>query len=382
MKLRDLVQVTDVGAVDNDYLTWVLQQAGFPKARVQSFSRSSDVGPSFGGGGMLVRFSLDYGEDVPDAAPRSMVLKQARPHPWHANDAFGYRREAECYLQGLFDDLPGNLYVPRAYAAVVQEDVEQSWIWMEDMKGVFDVAWTMETLIEATADAAELHALWWQREEELAAMPFLMRRCQNMYHGGPFTQHLDQNFAAIEDHPKAGRIKRVFTPERQRLLRKLYSLATHICERLEKLPQTLLHQDFYPPNLGRAGEKTVLIDWALTGMGTPGSELSTTMWQPGDMIPGYPDSVGAGEKVQARLLETYRTSLQERGIDLNFADLLDGFQWTACLRPAHGLGGYVLPGLLLGRCPHGGARDFSDLGMLLLFSEMVFQLLEKAAARL
>ncbi len=382
MENAQFSKVSDVSAVDCEYLTFLMQQAGFTKAQVQSFSRTNDVGPSYGGGGMLVRFLLSYDEHSDAAAPTSIVLKQTRQHPSHPGDSFAFRREADCYLQGLFDDLPGRLYVPKAYAAIVQEDVEQGWIWMEDMGDAFDITWTMEKLVQHTSDAAELHAVWWQRQEELAAMPFLLQRGQAMYHGGPLTQHLDEHFAAIPRHPRAKAIEQVFTPERHRLLKKLNSLATHICHRLEMLPQTLLHQDFYPPNLGQSLDRTVLIDWGLTGMGTPGSELSTTMWQGLEMVVRDVANIQAAETMQDQLLEEYWSSLQASGVDLRFSELVEGFELTACLRPAHAVGGYFLPGLLLGRCPFGGARDLSNQDLYLPFIEFFFRSLAVAARRL
>ncbi len=375
-------QVSDVHAVDCEYLTFLMQQAGYPAAKVQSFSPTNDVGPSYGGGGMLVRFSLSYDGPHDAEAPESIVLKQIGQHPNHPGDTFGFRREADCYVHGLFDNLPGRLCVPQAYAAVVQTDAEQAWIWMEDMGKAFDVAWSAEALIQHTRDIAALHALWWERRDALTAMPFLLRRGLTMYYGGPFTQNWEQHFAAIAGHPRANEIEQVFTPERQLLLKKLLSLVTDICQQLERLPQTLLHQDVYPPNLGRSGERTVLIDWANAGPGTPGSELAVTLAQGFEFVAADIGSVRDGQLFKEQLLEAYRANLQAYGVHLDFSDLEAGFELACCLRPAHALGGYILPGLLLEHCPGGGARDLSDLNRYLFLSECFFHLLQKVLKRL
>ncbi len=349
-------RVSDVQVVDREYLTCLMQQAGYAAVKVQSFSPTNDVGPSYDGGGMLVRFSLSYDGPHDAKAPESIVLKQIGQNPYHPGDAFGFRREADCYSHGLFDNLPGRLCVPKAYAAVVQRDAQQAWIWMEDMGKAFDVTWSAEALIQHTRDIAALHALWWERRDALAAMPFLLRSGLTMYYGGPLTQHWDQHFAAIAGNPRAKDIEQVFTPERHLLLKKLLSLVTDICQQLKRLPQTLLHQDVYPPNLGCSGERTVLIDWALAGPGTPGSELAVTLLQGFEFLTADIGSIRDGELFKEQLLEAYRANLQACGVNLDLSDLEAGFELACCLRPAHAVGGALLPGLLLGRSPEGGLR--------------------------
>jgi hypothetical protein len=336
---------------------------------VAAFQRSL-VGGKSHGGGALYRFQLDLAPNSAEA-PATLILKAAQHVPSQSQDPSYTRRELDCYRANLFAGLGARLLVPRAYATDADADFGRFWIWMEDLGDAFDVAWTPGPLAEALRDLAELHAAWWGRAAELARMPFLRWRAQAMYNG-LWVDRIAANCAAIEGHPHERLIATVFTPSRQRLLIRLSAAADLVYPRLERLPQTLLHQDVWLPNLGRRAGKTALIDWSYAGLGTPGAELSQSyallvqMWghQTDDQL----------------LLEALYTGLtMDRRLPISFDELLAGYELTFCLRPCHALGGPVLGGILRGRATMVGSDDLHER---LAAAETVFARIERGVQRL
>ncbi len=354
-------------AVDAAHLTRVLRDAGYSGASVTAFQRSL-VGGKSHGGGALYRFQLDLAPDGAET-PAALILKVAQHVPSQIQDPSYTRRELDCYRADLFADLGARLLVPRAYAT--DADAGRFWIWMEDFGDTFDVVWTPELLAQALRDLAELHAAWWGRAAELARMPFLRWRAQAMY-DGLWVERIAANCAAIEGHPHERLIATIFTPQRRRLLIRLSAAADLVYPRLERLPQTLLHQDVWLPNLGRRTGKTALIDWSYAGPGTPGAELSQSyallvqMW---------------GHQTDDRpLLDALYTGLaMDWRLPISYDELLAGYELTFCLRPCHALGGPVLGGILRGRATMVGSDDLHER---LAAAETVFACIERGVRRL
>jgi hypothetical protein len=304
-----------------------------------------------------------------DGTERSVVRKVCRPSALHARDPGYARREADCYAHGLFDGLDGRLRVPRAYGWEERPDGAW-WLWLEDLGDAFAVDWTPELLAGAVRDLAELHARWWGRSDELASMPFLRRRA--LLGDGRAVERIAQHFAAVEAHPRRAEIGAVFTSARRALLGRLAAAADPVLPAMDALAQTLLHQDVWPPNLGRHDRGIVLIDWAFAGLGSAGSELSQTcallfqMWGP------ETDDLALLRALHAGLTEDW-------AVDAPYEELLAGYELGFCLRPAHALGGPILGGILAGRPPMVGSDDLEDR---LAAAEATFRRVERGAARL
>jgi hypothetical protein len=358
-----------VDDVDADYLTRLLRGAGYAGAAVAAFERSPVVGTSHGGGA-LYRFRLRQalGSDV---APTALILKVAQHVPSQNQDPSYSRRELDCYQADLFAGLGARLLVPRAYATDADEATGRFWIWMEDFDDAFDIGWTPTLLAAALRDLAELHARWWDRAAEAARMPFLRWRAQAMY-DGLWVERIAANCAAIAGHPHEHAIAMVFTAERQRLLMRLSAAAALVYPRLERLPQTLLHQDVWLPNLGRRAGKTALIDWSYAGPGTPGAELSQTYALLVQMWGHQTDDQPLLEALYAGLTEDWR-------LPISYEELLAGYELAFCLRPCHALAGPVLGGILRGRPTMVGSDDLDER---LAAAETVFKRIERGVRRL
>jgi len=367
-----LGNINSLEAIDCSYLTLLMKKAGFVDAEVIAFTREPAGGKSHGGGD-IHRFRLTYSSEGSTSAPKSIILKESREMTSQALDPGFARREADCYLHDLFKDINENLYIPKSYDVLVRPDLGQCccWVWMEDLgEKAFEIAWTPSILSEMFRDIAELHSIWWERVEEMKSMSFLRHRAQAMY-DGLWVDRIAQNCQSIESHPHANQISKVFTPDRCRVLKKLSKAEELIYPKLEALPQTLLHHDIWPPNLGRFNDKTVIIDWSYVGMGTPGADVSQTaallfqMWDP------YLDDEA--------LLQALWTGLyDDSGIIIDYDEIVAGYELTFCLRPAHALAGPVLGSILSGKT---GMVGDSQLEGKLASAEAILQRIERGIRR-
>ena len=367
---RDSVQ--SVEDVDKDYLTQIVKKTGAGEATVKGFQRDFLQANSFGGGG-IYRFRLDYLEPKPVQVPNSIILKIARPNPHFDGQPGDVCREAQCYQYGLFDGLSQPLYVPKAYHTVMWPEKNECWIWMEDLGAdMFHMNWTVPMLQKAVRDLATLHAHWWGRTDELRQLPFLFHRAHGMYQR-IYIEPTKQTFRAIDAHPLAAAIKRVYTPAREHLLLKLQDMEDVVYPRLDVLPQTLLHHDVWPPNAAFHDGRTVLIDWAFVGMGTPGADLCI-LSAFDELI--NPEIVGRAEEL---LVETLWQGLhKDQGLPISYDEVLQGYRLGFVLRiPTF----FVIPllmGILAGVSPVANDdTDFSNTEAWLHISERSFVKLEQ-----
>ncbi|MCR8630547.1 aminoglycoside phosphotransferase family protein [Paenibacillus radicis (ex Xue et al. 2023)] len=366
-----LDNITSVEEIDCGYLTRLIRKAGIASATVISFTQECAGGKSHGGGSIF-RFRLTYSDQGSVSAPPSIVLKESREIASQSLDPAFARREADCYHYDLFKDMNEKLYIPNAYHLVIRPELGIYWVWLEDLgSNTFDLEWTPAILKEMIHDISELHRTWWGRSDELSKMPYLRYRAQAMY-DGLWVDRIAQNCNSIDNHPQSERISRVFTTKRRSILMRLSQAAAFIYPKLEALPQTLLHHDIWPPNLGRYSEKTVLIDWSYAGQGTPGADLSQTvallfqMWDPNLDDEALLHALWSGLREDSRL-------------PIEFDEIAAGYELAFCLRPAHALGGPVLGGILSGK---GSMVGDSDLEGKLASAEAVLQRVERGIRRL
>jgi hypothetical protein len=366
-----LENITTVESIDCGYLTSLMRNAGYDNVSVVAFNREPAGGKSHGGGS-IHRFRLTYSEPRLRNAPDTIILKESREINSQSLDPAFARREADCYQNDLFKDIKEKLYIPKAYNISIRSDLGQYWVWMEDLgDNAFDIKWSTETIAEMIRDISELHTVWWERVDELNKMPFLRHRAQAMY-DGLWIDRIALNCQSIEEHPQADQISKVFTLKRRKILMQLSKAGELIYPKLEALPQTLLHHDIWPPNLGHNSGKTILIDWSYVGQGTPGADLSQTaallfqMW----------DSKLDDEL----LLQALWTGLREdSGLPVEYEEIVAGYELAFCLRPAHALGGPVLGSILSGKSAMVGD---SGLEGKLASAEAILKRIERGILRL
>ena len=123
-------------------------------------------------------------------------------------------------------------------------------------------------------DMAELHAAYWDWHDDFQLMPPFHR----------YAEFAPVNFEwerAQSDPPLVPRLidegwKRFpkVAPRAAGIVLELLRDPTPLVNALGEAPQTLLHGDWKMGNLGSHPDgRTILLDWAVTGQGTPASEL-------------------------------------------------------------------------------------------------------------
>jgi hypothetical protein len=223
--------------------------------------------------------------------PWSAYVKITRVPPPDARQAHnptenGYwRREIDTYESGLLRELPEGLAAPRCYAVVGAGEYAQ--LWLEDVPED-DAPWSMARFALAARQLGRFNGQYLARRR-LPTYPWLSRTFlrSRAEHRAPFWARLD----ALRAHPHFAAVLPGDTADRARAL---FAERQTFLDALDRLPQTLVHQDAYHRNLiARAGAtgrpETVAIDWAWTGLAGVGAEAAPLVC--GDVVWG--NGVGA-----------------------------------------------------------------------------------------
>ena len=149
----------------------------------------------------------------------------------------------------------------------------------------------------------DIHSVWYQREAELARLPWLTPRLSTneMMEMMPLWRAL-ADFATNWFEPWCG-------PEIGAIHRNLLETLPQWWPRLHRLPVTLIHNDFNPRNFvlraSPHGAKLCVFDWELAAVGVPQHDLAEWLcftWQSGMTAASL-----------STLLETHRLSLAAVG---------------------------------------------------------------------
>jgi hydroxymethylglutaryl-CoA reductase (NADPH) len=232
--------------------------------------------------------------------------------------AGSHLREVAIYAQA---DARLRRHMPVCYATW-SLDAETSWgvvlerlCDMEIMNAADSVApWHDEAVAAAIDGLAAIHAVWLGRHAELSAQPWMrhVTASHNVSRLVPFWRAL-AGHAAGEFGRWAG----------SRFVRTHHELVDTVAQwwpALEALPQTLIHHDFNPRNIGlrrQAGQlHLVAYDWELATMGAPQRDLAEFLCFV------LPENVGAARL--ADLVDYHRRRLEDAsGVSL------DGRAWAA-----------------------------------------------------
>ena len=156
-----------------------------------------------------------------------------------------------------------------APSAVVMEDL--SGLEQLDRAGESE-GWHQQQIEAALDGAAQLHAIWWRREDELSAQPWLAPPRTAQRRGA-----MAGLWKGLSEHA-AARLQRWLGPTGLAYQRELAATAGIWSEELETLPKTLIHNDFNPRNLAlrkEGGElRLCAYDWELATLGVPQRDLA------------------------------------------------------------------------------------------------------------
>ena len=214
----------------------------------------------------------------------SIVLKVVRFPGGEARDpgALSYwRREPLVYRSGLLRGLDEGLIAPRCFG-VEEHAGDTAFLWLEDVADDLGPSWPPRHYLQVAYHLGRFGG-WYAAFDRLPEHSWLghgMIAAVANQRGGAM-------LGLIRDgetwrHPL---VRRAFTePIAGRLLR-LWTEREQLLGALERLPRTLCHFDASRHNLiarraADGGWKTVAIDWAVTGIGALGEDLSLLVPSP------------------------------------------------------------------------------------------------------
>jgi len=189
-----------------------------------------------------------------------------------------WKREALAYRSGILDQARGNLVPVKALE--ITEPMETTvWIWQEEVQEPNRSDWKLDRHILAAQHFGEFagvyvgyspnsqHDLWFCRN-------FIRQWTQGIAGFGLTDLIHDSAFWNNAD------VKGALPLVTAKRLESLLKDADHLCDVLEKQPQTLSHQDPHWTNLfatldTNGNETTTVIDWSFLGLAAVGEDLGT-----------------------------------------------------------------------------------------------------------
>jgi hypothetical protein len=258
-----------VETIDRATLTPVVRKAlRSDTAEVMEWECRPIYGAGFIAG--IFRFSgraRDQGSDV----PWSLILKSINTtaaSPDLAHYRYGLR-EVFVYQSGLLDDLPGGLAAPACYSTVQPSD-DVFWIWLEDIREVGDICWPLDAYGCTARHLGQFNGAY-LAGTPLPAYRWLSRNWLRMWLN--FWMSPTQQIPIFSDLPVH---RRLTPPDIADGITHFMDEIPVLLDALDRLPQTLCHQDAYHRNLfHQSSGRTVAIDWADMGIAAVGVELSS-----------------------------------------------------------------------------------------------------------
>jgi hypothetical protein len=320
--------------VDAATVTAVARQAiGSPAARVVRWEHQVAYG-GYGvvrGTNCLLRIS-GSATDGGRPAPWSAYLKLTRVPPVDALGAHDlthneyWRREIATYESEIPAQLPDGMTTPRCYAVVDAGDCVHLWLENVQEEGA---AWPLPRYGLAGRHLGRFNGQY-LAGRAVPAYPWLNRGFLRARadRNAPFWAKLDE----LRTHPLFGVM---FPGDAADRSRALFADRHALLDALDRLPQTLVHQDADRRNLlgrdGAAGlSETVAIDWAFTGLAAVGTDaaalaVSSVLWAKGV----GPEDLPA---LDVHVFEGYLAGLRDAGWDGDAGLARLGYAATVALR--------------------------------------------------
>jgi thiamine kinase-like enzyme len=290
-----------VDELTKDWLQFALADV-LGSEKIESFS-AEIIGIGEGFMGQLARVSLGYA-DGPTDAPKSVIAKFASTRPETremARDQNLYKREI-----GFYRDIGQDVGVP-VPACYYSELIEESNFFvmiLEDLAPGIPSDQVMgtdrETSREVIEQFAKLHAKWWNSDklEDYDWAKWLIQETP-----------IEAALVLFEESMKQAEATGKFDayPEMKRLMPFLPPLFK--LDPAPPFPFTLTHGDLRSDNIIRPsalGGRFAVIDWQLTGIGDPASDI--TRW----LVQSI--SIEDRKETEKELLKLYHDRLVEYGV--------------------------------------------------------------------
>ena len=195
------------------------------------------------------------------------------------DDPMYWRREADLYEFGWFDELPSSIRPPRLYREDTLADGAIA-MWMEDLQGVPGEQWSLAEYERAALLLGAAQATL--AEEAYRPIPELSRGWLRTYVG---KREIDEELLLSDDAQTKALLDPMVDPETRRSYVDMWHKRDQYLAVLDALPKTACHLDFWPPNLFlESSDSLAMIDWAYAGIGTVGEDIGNLL----------PDSVDDG----------------------------------------------------------------------------------------
>jgi len=272
----------------------------------------------------------------------SVIVKRLLPSPsgieGAPHDPFFWRRESLIYPSGLLADLPYGVGVPRFYMTSHASDGSIS-IWMQDL-GIDRGKWSPDRLMLAARHIGRLGGMYLV-EMPLPDASWLSRGVIRAWaqESAPLMDRAKQ--AAFWSHPL---LRDAFSEDLWQGVLALWDYRGVFCSELEKLPQTLTHNDFWSGNLFSRFEEddepeTTIIDWELAGLGAPGEDAGNLI---GAGLLNFDLEPSQAEDLADLLLIAYLNGLADAGWRGDPQPIRFAFNASAALRSVFSAAGWPI----------------------------------------
>jgi len=199
--------------------------------------------------------------------PWSAILKVLPADGGERPDHWSYpQREVLAYRSGLVTQVPEGLGSP-AYVTAERDDAGRHHLWLEDL-GTQDEPWTIDDYAWAARRLGRFNGAYLSRLK-IPQRPWLSRDWLRGWLAA--TAESVAALPAYGDHPV---VRRVYPPELRRRMAELWADGERLLRALDRLPQTLCHNDAFRRNLARRGDRLLGLDWAFMGHAPVGADLS------------------------------------------------------------------------------------------------------------
>lgn len=209
-------------------------------------------------------------------SPYNVILKTQKKWERHL-DPGSWRREYDLYVSDLGTTFSHSLRWPRCYHATMNEEENETQIWMEYVHGVSGLDLTGKMYEHSAKELGRFQGKLY------AEQPDLLQKLTNLSHV-EFTKNYYVHYRSWREIYDYIRSDDCEIPRHLRdMLVDVDENADQIWARIERLPIVLCHRDFWVTNIFYTDGDIVLIDWDTTGWGYMGEDIASLIADEADV---------------------------------------------------------------------------------------------------